>query len=91
MQKKPKLYIPGPTHVQDEVLSSLSDYPIGHRSKEFSILYEEIMKPLSELLFTTNRIYLSTSSATGLWEAAVRNSVKKMCELCMWSILKKMA
>jgi len=79
MQKKPKLYIPGPTHVQDEVLSSLSDYPIGHRSKEFSILYEEIMKPLSELLFTTNRIYLSTSSATGLWEAAVRNSVKKKC------------
>ena len=24
MQKKPKLYIPGPTHVQDEVLSSLT-------------------------------------------------------------------
>ena len=37
------------------------------------------MKPLSELLFTNNRIYLSTSSATGLWEAAVRNSVQKKC------------
>jgi len=79
MSKKPKLYIPGPTHVQKEVLSSLSHYPIGHRSKEFSILYDEIIKPLGELLFTKNRIYLSTSSATGLWEAAVRNSVQKKC------------
>ena len=91
MQKKPKLYIPGPTHVQDEVLSSLSDYPIGHRSKEFSILYEEIMKPLSKLLFTTNRIYLSTSSATGLWEAAVRNSVKSIPPLPSVSTLSNNA
>ena len=35
---KPKLFIPGPTHVEDEILQSMADYPIGHRTPEFSKL-----------------------------------------------------
>ena len=76
---KPKLFIPGPTHVEDEILQSMADYPIGHRTPEFSKLYDEIVLHLSKILFTKNRIYLCTCSATGLWEAAVRNTVLKRC------------
>ena len=76
---KPKLFIPGPTHVDKEVLQALSGYPIGHRSKIFSELYDEIVKGIQKVLFTKNSVYLATCSATGLMEAAVRNTVKKRC------------
>tara|TARA_B100000029_G_C17607320_1_gene967905 strand:+ start:1063 stop:2148 length:1086 start_codon:yes stop_codon:yes gene_type:complete len=76
---KPKLFIPGPTHVNNDILESMSDYPIGHRTPEFSILYDDIVNGLKKILFTKNQIFLCTCSATGLWEAAVRNTVLKRC------------
>ncbi|MFQ6616307.1 MAG: pyridoxal-phosphate-dependent aminotransferase family protein [Fidelibacterota bacterium] len=57
----------------------MGDYPIGHRSGEFSELYRELESGIQEILFTRNRIYLATCSGTGLMEAAVRNTVKKRC------------
>jgi len=77
--KKPKLFIPGPTHVDENILQALSEYPIGHRSDTFSELYEEVVEGIKKVLFTKNRVYLGTCSATGLMEAAVRNTVKKRC------------
>ena len=76
---KPKLFIPGPTHVDEEILKALSEYPIGHRTAAFSQLYNDVIAGIQKVLYTDNRIYLSTSSATGLWEAAVRNTVRKRC------------
>jgi predicted phosphoserine aminotransferase len=42
-----------------------------------SNLHNDIVKYLQKLLFTSNQIILSTSSSTGLMEAAIRNCVNK--------------
>ncbi|MFH1586517.1 MAG: alanine--glyoxylate aminotransferase family protein [Candidatus Diapherotrites archaeon] len=74
-----KLFIPGPTEVRKEILAEMERPMIGHRSKEFSGLYGELIPKLQELLYTKNKVFLSTSSSTGFMEAAVRNCVKKKC------------
>ncbi len=74
-----KLFIPGPTEVREEIREELSRPMISHRGKEFSQLFEEIVPKIQRLLYTKNKIFLSTSSGTGLMEAAVRNTVSKKC------------
>ena len=77
MHKYPKLFIPGPTHVSDEILNSLSEHQIGHRTPEISDLIKEITSGIQNLLYTKNHIYLVSHPATGLWEMGLRNSVQK--------------
>ncbi len=79
LTSKPKLFIPGPTHVEHEVLTAMSEYPIGHRSAAFSELYDDVIAGVAKILYTQNRIYLGTCTATGFMEAAVRNTVQKRC------------
>ena len=43
MSKFPKLFIPGPTHVSDEILNAFSTSQIGHRTPEISELISEII------------------------------------------------
>ncbi len=74
-----KLFIPGPTDVSQELYEAMSKPMIGHRGKDFSILFEETVDKLKKLMFTDERVYISTSSSTGLMEAAVRNCVKNKC------------
>jgi len=49
---------------------------IGHRSPSFQQLYAAIQPQLQQLLFTANPVFLSTSSAWGVMEAAIRNLVR---------------
>ncbi|MBS1272077.1 MAG: Serine-pyruvate aminotransferase [Candidatus Marinimicrobia bacterium] len=79
MQTPPKLFIPGPVTVRPEILDAMNQPMIGHRTPEFSALYQEVVAGVQTVLQTENRVYLSTSSATGLMEAAVRNTVKNRC------------
>lgn len=72
-----KLFIPGPVHVDQSVLQELARYPIGHRTETFRDLYAEIQSGLKEVLMTSGHVVLSTSSATGLMEASVRNLTRK--------------
>lgn len=72
-----KLFIPGPTHVLDETLQAMAQYPIGHRGLAYKDLHFEVVAGLQKVLFTEQTILLSTSSATGLMEASVRNLVQK--------------
>ncbi|TDP13525.1 pyridoxal-phosphate-dependent aminotransferase family protein [Halanaerobium congolense] len=74
-----KLFTPGPTEVRTELLQQLSTAQIHHRTKEFSIIYDDIQKNLRKLLFTDNPVLLFSSSSTGAMEAAVTNGVKKRC------------
>ncbi len=74
-----KLFIPGPTDVSPDVYEAMSKPMIGHRGKDFSVLFEETVDKLKKLMYTRNRVYISTSSSTGLMEAAVRNCVKNKC------------
>ena len=36
--KHPKLFIPGPTHVPNDVLQAMTQDQIGHRTPEVSVL-----------------------------------------------------
>jgi len=72
-----KLFIPGPTHVDDEILEAMSVPMIGHRDKLYSDLHGDVVSKLKKFLQTEGRIYLSTSSSTGMMEGSIRNCVKK--------------
>lgn len=77
MSSFPKLFIPGPTHVSEDVLDVFSTPQIGHRTPEISELINTITPRIQNLLYTKNHIYLVSHAATGLWEMGLRNSVKK--------------
>jgi len=77
LSKFPKLFIPGPTHVSNDILDVLSTEQIGHRTPEISELINVIVAGVQEVLYTNNHIYLASHAATGLWEMGTRNSVNK--------------
>ncbi len=70
-----KLFIPGPVEVRREILEAQTHWMIGHRGKAAEALFARIQDKLRQVFFTRARVYLSTSSGTGLWEAAARNCV----------------
>ena len=72
-----KLFIPGPTHVDDEILEAMSVPMIGHRDSLYSDLHGAVVGKLKKFLGTEGRIYLSTSSSTGMMEGSIRNVVNK--------------
>jgi aspartate aminotransferase-like enzyme len=72
-----KLFIPGPIEVRSDVLEKMSTPLIGHRSKEASKLQKDISDKLRKVFYTKNEIILSTSSGSGLMEAAVRCCTEK--------------
>jgi aspartate aminotransferase-like enzyme len=74
-RKPPRLFIPGPVKVNEDVLQQLARPTLGHRLKEYSRLHEETVSMLRKILFTGQNVFLSTSSASGIWEAAIRNCV----------------
>jgi len=72
-KKPPRLFIPGPVQVYDDVLRQLARPTLGHRGKEYTQLHGDTVDMLKKILFTEQNVFLSTSSASGIWEAAVRN------------------
>lgn len=72
-----KLFIPGPTHVTEDVLQKMATLMIGHRTKEASSLQRGISEKLRQLMYTESEILLSTSSGSGLMEGAVRSCTRK--------------
>ena len=78
-----KLHIPGPIEVSEDTLSAMMQPMIGHRGAGFQELYASIQPKLQQVLYTKNPVFLSTSSAWGVMEAAVRNLVtKKVLNCC---------
>jgi aspartate aminotransferase-like enzyme len=72
-----KLFIPGPTHVRDEILQAQTAPMIGHRAKEYSELQAEVTPKLQTLLYTQQRVYLFASSSSGVMEGSVRQASAK--------------
>ena len=62
----PKLFIPGPTHVREEILQSQAAPMIGHRAPEYAELQKEVTPKLQQLLYTQQRVYLFASSSSGI-------------------------
>jgi len=78
-----KLHIPGPVEVSAKTFQALCQPMIGHRSQAFKDLYAAIQPKLQALLYTKRLVYLSTSSAWGVMEGAIRNLVTKKVLNCM--------
>jgi aspartate aminotransferase-like enzyme len=78
-----KLHIPGPVEVSEKTFRALCSPMIGHRGQGFKDLYAKIQPQLQTLLATKRLVYLSTSSAWGIMEGALRNGVGKKVLTCM--------
>jgi predicted phosphoserine aminotransferase len=70
-----KLFIPGPVTVSETANKAMQKEMIGHRGKEFAEIFGECTSGLKKVFLTNNRVLISTSSGTGLMEAAIRNCV----------------
>ena len=78
-----KLFIPGPVEVSTKTWAALAKPMIGHRSDAFRALYRSIHPRLQTLFGTKQPVFLSTSSAWGVMEAAIRNLVSRRVLNCM--------
>ena len=78
-----KLHIPGPVEVSEKTFRALCSPMIGHRGQGFKDLYARIQPQLQTLLATKQLVCLSTSSAWGVMEGALRNLVGKKVLTCM--------
>ncbi|MEM0969419.1 MAG: aminotransferase class V-fold PLP-dependent enzyme, partial [Verrucomicrobiota bacterium] len=77
-----KLFIPGPVEIAPETYEAMSAPMIGHRSKDFQSLYADLQPRLQTLFGTSSPVYLSTSSAWGIMEGAIRNTVQRKVLNC---------
>lgn len=78
-----KLFIPGPVEVAPEIYQAMTTPVFGHRSPDFVELYQSVQPGLQALFFTEDPVYVSTSSAWGVMEGAIRNLVaKKVLNIC---------
>ena len=77
MQDKLNLMIPGPTPVPENVLSSMSKHPIGHRSGDFQEIVQKTTEQLKWLHQTTADVLTITGSGTAAMEAGIINTLSK--------------
>lgn len=78
-----KLHIPGPVEVSEKTYKAFCAPMIGHRGQGYKDLVAKIQPQLQQLLYTKQLVYLSTSSAWGVMEGAIRNLVSKKVLNCM--------
>ncbi|MDD3084106.1 MAG: aminotransferase class V-fold PLP-dependent enzyme, partial [Candidatus ainarchaeum sp.] len=78
-----KLFIPGPISIRKEIALAQTKELIGHRSNEFKELMRKCSEGLQKILYTNNRVIISTSSGSGLMEGAIRNCVKEKVLICV--------
>ena len=78
-----KLFIPGPTNVDPDVLKAQARPMVGHRTQEFRDLYSRIQPQLKQVFQTEGRVYVTASSGSGLWEGAMRSLVGDRLLLCV--------
>ncbi|MEW6713066.1 MAG: aminotransferase class V-fold PLP-dependent enzyme, partial [Candidatus Riflebacteria bacterium] len=67
------LMTPGPVHLDSEVLLAGARPLSHHRTTDFSPLYEDCVRRLKKFFGTSQRLYLTTSSGTGVMETAIAN------------------
>jgi aspartate aminotransferase-like enzyme len=78
-----KLFIPGPIAVSPKTFAAMTSAPIGHRSPDFVKLYQSVQPRLQDLFGTQDPVFLSTSSAWGIMEGALRNVSQRRVLNCM--------
>jgi aspartate aminotransferase-like enzyme len=69
-----RFFLPGPTAVRPGILAAQAQEMIAHRGAGFVSLMAELQAGLKDVFRTARPVLVSTSSATGLMEAGIRNS-----------------
>ncbi len=73
-----RLWIPGPTEVDSEILLAQTKPMIGHREPEFTKLYSGILDKLAKYFEITNYgIYVHTASGSIWMDIIARNLIKE--------------
>ncbi len=72
-----RFFLPGPTDVHPEVLQAMVHPMFAHRGPAMRDLLQRMAGPLKRLFRTERPVLMSTSSATGFMEAAVRSGVRE--------------
>lgn len=78
-----RFFLPGPTEVRHDVLYAMTQQMIGHRGKAVEDLMARVAPKLQAVFRTTRPVYTSSSSATGLMEAGVRNAARDRVLCCV--------
>lgn len=78
-----QLFVPGPVNVAPEVLAAQAQPMLPHRSEEFEKIYRRAWEKARNLFVTRCRVFVTTSSGTGLQEAAVRNLARQNVLACV--------
>ncbi|MGI8498355.1 MAG: pyridoxal-phosphate-dependent aminotransferase family protein [Gemmatimonadaceae bacterium] len=71
-----RFFLPGPTEVRPEILEAQLHPMIGHRGAAMEGLIAELSVGLRYVFRTERPVYISSSSATGLMEGALRNGAR---------------
>jgi aspartate aminotransferase-like enzyme len=71
-----RFFLPGPTEVRPAVLNAQARPMIGHRGAGIQALIGSIQEGLRHVFRTERPVFISTSSATGMMEAALRNGAR---------------
>jgi alanine-glyoxylate transaminase / serine-glyoxylate transaminase / serine-pyruvate transaminase len=70
------LQLPGPSNVPQRVLRAIDMPTIDHRGPEFAALTFELIAGLKRIFGTANGdVVIYSSSGSGAWEAAIRNTL----------------
>jgi predicted phosphoserine aminotransferase len=77
-----RFFLPGPTEVRPQVLAAQTRPMIGHRGSAIQEIIGRLQEGLKPLFGTQRPVFISTSSASGLMEAAVRNGARSRV-LCL--------
>jgi aspartate aminotransferase-like enzyme len=72
-----KFFLPGPTEVRPEVLHAQLRPMIGHRGAAMEALLAGLQPGLQRIFRTSRLVWISSSSATGLMEGALRNGARR--------------
>lgn len=72
-----RFFLPGPVEVHPDVLAAMQRPMITHRGPEMAACLARIQNGLQRLFRTSRPVLISTSSATGLLEGAIRAGVER--------------
>jgi aspartate aminotransferase-like enzyme len=65
-------FLPGPTEVREEIMQAMIRPMLPHRGPEFEDLFCRLQERLRPVFKTERPVYISSSSGTGMMEAAIR-------------------
>lgn len=78
-----RMFVPGPVDVAPEILAAQAKPMIPHRSKDFEAIFHRAAEKAQKVFYTQYRVFLSTSSGSGMQEAGIRNFVNDSVLSCV--------